>query len=196
MRSDVPQHPTPLLQYEDDPGIIYVIDTDFRIVYCNAAWDRFAMENGGEHLLRETQIGRSVLEVTPIALLRFYQTLYDSVIRDRERQGRDVLFECSSPDTYRRFHMHLALRQLAGGQTFLVVVNSLVIEKPYPADGMFRRSVLRDINGMITMCAHCRRVRIPGSIDTRVWAPDLVKEMPAEVSHDICGVCFDLHHNA
>lgn len=41
-----PMSQSELARYEDDPAIVYGVDSEFRIRYCNAAWDRFAAENG------------------------------------------------------------------------------------------------------------------------------------------------------
>lgn len=88
-------------QFDDDPAIIFLLDSTFCLRYCNPAWDRFAKENGGYHLLRETQIGRSVIDVTPSPLRPFYSTLYQSVLDSGEETY--CYYECSSDETFRRF---------------------------------------------------------------------------------------------
>jgi hypothetical protein len=42
--------------FEDDPSVVYVLDDDLRLAYCNKAWDEFAEHNGGAHLRRVEQL--------------------------------------------------------------------------------------------------------------------------------------------
>jgi len=92
-------------RFEDDPAIIYVVNTDLNIVYCNAAWDQFALKNGGETMRRDSQIGRNVIEITPPPLRPFYARLYARALIGGQKM--DCQYECSSVETTRRFHMHL-----------------------------------------------------------------------------------------
>ena len=39
---------------EQDPSVIFVLDREYRLRWCNAAWDQFARENNGEQLLRDS----------------------------------------------------------------------------------------------------------------------------------------------
>jgi hypothetical protein len=76
-----------------------------------------------------------------------------------------------------------------------VVINSLVLEQEQQRQAFRDDSqALREENGLITMCSHCRRTRLPNAVDTWVWIPDLVRRMPMDVSHGICPVCFDIHY--
>jgi hypothetical protein len=184
--------PESLPEFEDNAAIIFVLDCAFRLRYCNAAWDRIALEHGGADVVRETQIGRSVMEVTPEPLRRFYTVLYRRVLRSGE--GEDHLYECSSDETTRFFHMHVS-RKDAGRGSFLVVINSLVVEQARQRRGFAGDAkAMRQENGLIIMCSHCRRTRVPGAADLWVWIPDFVRRTPSEVSHGICFVCFDIHY--
>ncbi len=86
-------------------------------------------------------------------------------------------------------------RKDTGQGPFLVVINSLVLEEAQQRE-IFRGDpqALREENGFITMCAHCRRTRVPKAVEVWVWIPDLVRRMPMDVSHGICAVCFDIHY--
>ena len=182
-----------LAEYEDDAAIIYGVDSGFRIRYCNRAWDRFAAANGGSPLLRDRQIGMSVMAVTPLILRPFYARFYESVLRTGERAERE--YECSSDTIYRRFHMFIARRDVPGRDPLLVVVNSLVVEDEHPYESFpFDAPALRDENGLFTMCSHCRRTRLPGAHDCWVWVPELVRETAADVHHGMCSVCLELHY--
>ena len=35
---------------ETDPAVIFCLDAELRLTYCNAAWDQFAQENGAPEL--------------------------------------------------------------------------------------------------------------------------------------------------
>jgi hypothetical protein len=76
-------------------------------------------------------------------------------------------------------------------------MNSPILEEPHPErDAPYDTDALRDKHGLITMCTHCRRTRLPVSPDTWVWVPELVRRMPPEVSHGICSVCFDIYYGS
>jgi hypothetical protein len=182
-------------QFEDNPAVIYVLNSALNIAYCNAAWDEFARRNGGGTLVRNQPIGTNALDVTPTPLLPFYTTLFRTVLRGG--QGMDCLYECSSDEIFRRFHMYVTRKEVPGAGPFLVVVNSLVLEKQHDKPKILcDLRILREENGLITMCAHCRRVRLPKVDEGWVWVPDLVRNMPAEASHGICTVCFDIHYGS
>ena len=185
--------PKSMAEYEENPAIIYVLDSAFCLTYCNRAWDRFALDNGGADLLRGTYLGHSAIKATPLPLRPFYTAMYGHVLE----YGReaDCVYECSSAETFRRFHMHVKRRVVPNGGSFAVVINSLVLEEPHRSpDAPYNTEALRDKNGLVTMCTHCRRTLLPQSLDTWVWAPDLVRKMPLNVSHGICPVCFDIYY--
>lgn len=183
------------LRFESDPAVIFVLDSDFRLTYCNAAWNRFALENGGSpQVLRERQIGRSVMEATPEPLKRFYSSLYAKVLFDEP--SSDHLYECSSAETFRRFHMGIQRIEISEHDPFLVVVNSLLLEEPPQQSAAgYDPEAMREKNGLITMCAHCRRTRMPES-GGWVWAPELIRHMPMDVSHGLCPVCWEIHYGS
>jgi len=187
--------PNAFAQFDDDPAVIYVLDRALNITYRNAAWDKFALRNGGGALTRDRQTGMNALDATPTPLLPFYTALYKAVLRDGN--GMDHLYECSSDKIFRRFHMHVTRKEVPGTGHFLVVVNSLIVDKQHDKPKVrYDLRILREENGLITMCSHCRRVRLPKVDEGWVWVPDLVRNMPPEVSHGLCTVCFDIHYGS
>ena len=196
MQEDAPP-PEFRSQFEHNSAIIYMLDSNLNIAWCNAAWDRFALENGGDRLVREHQIGHNVLDVTPPPLLPFYEKLFGSVLHDGKE--RDHVYECSSDDVFRRFHMHVVRKDITGEGSFLVIVNSLIFETAQretaqrPAMNSDFQALYED-NGFITMCSHCRRTRVPNAGDHWVWVPDFVRRMPRHVSHGLCLFCFGIHY--
>lgn len=184
-------------QLASDQAVIYALNSEFRLIWCNEAWDQFARENGGLELLGAAQIGVSVMAVTPAPLQAFYAGLYR-----RALNGEDFVehsYECSSDETFRIFHMQVKRMKLPESDPFLVVVNSLNLEESIPHSAALpapTRESLRQASGLITMCCHCRRTQIPGSENTWVWIPDLVREMPDEATHGICPTCFSMHYGS
>src|ERR1035437_1131049 len=65
--------------FEDEVGVVFGLDEGFKITYCNPAWDRFAVENGGsEELLRESQLGRPLFDSIPQVLHECYEEAFQS----------------------------------------------------------------------------------------------------------------------
>jgi len=156
-------------EFEDDRSVIYLLDDNLRIAYCNKAWDEFAERNGGVKLQRTEQVGRRVLDSTEEPLKAFYRSAFERALA--EHQAWEHLYECSSPGLYREFHMQVLPVQ---SPPCLVVVNSLVVEKPHervirpPLTALYRTS-----GGVITMCMHCRRTRGASSQFTAHARPGL-----------------------
>jgi hypothetical protein len=180
---------------EHDPAVIYVVDAGIRIVYCNAAWDSFALANGGDSLLRPAPIGRDLMAAVPWDLHEFYLRAFEEV--RRSGSPWDHQYECSSADVFRRFHMRVVAATPGDPGTPLIIVNSLEIEQPHQhAPGLEDRRSYRDRNGIVTMCCHCRRTKRPEALEVWDWVPEFVREPPARVSHGLCAWCFQLHYGA
>ena len=179
---------------EKDASVIYALDKDLRITYCNEAWDRFAIENGGRGLERERQSGRSVMEVVPRPLQPFFEKGYRRVLQKRENW--EHTYECSSSTIYRTYRMAAYPDPESSG---LVVVNSLITERPLTSEHGSAKaasdSVYVDSYGLITVCCHCRRTHRAGSIGAWDWVPAYVENPPPMVSHGICEVCMNLYYS-
>jgi len=173
---------------EADTAIIYMLDSDLRIIYCNKAWDQFASRNGGTGLNRRTILGMPVLDVVAEPLKAFYEDAFS--LAKEKGQSWEHDYECSSPSAFRLFHM----RVLPLADSYLLVENSLRFERPHgperpvmPADSALYVSK----DGVLTMCSHCRRTR---RIDTTTapvwdWVPAYLVEPPGSVSHGLCRNC-------
>jgi hypothetical protein len=169
---------------EDEPSVVYVLDSNLRLAYCNKAWDEFAMQNGGAHLLRNEQLGRSVLDSISGPLKPFYGSVFERTLADQ--QPWEHVYECSSPDCYREFHERVLPLK---APPRLVVVNSLVVDKAHersasdPVVSRYRAS------GVIVMCSHCRRTRRSAEPNIWDWVPAFLAAPPDNVSHGLCPVC-------
>lgn len=168
------------------PDVICVLDAGLRIVYCNAAWDRFAADNAGTACHSSAVIGKPMLDFIPEPLARFFRTAFEVVIASGQPFEFD--YECSSALTFRMFRMRI-LPMLGAGE--FMVVHSLRIERPHdraavsPDDVRFRGS-----NGLVVMCCHCRRTRRGAEPALWDWVPDYVAKPPARVSTGICPSCY------
>jgi len=177
---------------EHDSAVIYMLDRSLCITYCNWAWDYFAESNQAESERREFQMGRSVLEVIPGVLRPFFEERYRTVMESGKPFEHD--YECSSAELYRVFRMRAYPLPKEDG---LVVVNSLVIERPHdperkvlaPRDGQWSRP-----DGTVEMCCHCRRTRRISQPDVWDWVPLHIAEPPERISHGMCNVCLNLYY--
>ena len=176
--------------FEDDPSVVYVLDDDLRLAYCNKAWDEFAEHNGGAHLRRVEQLGNPVLDAISEPLKTFYGSVFERSLA--EQQPWEHWYECSSPECYRGFHMQVLPLQ---APPRLIVVNSLVVEKAHQRIGRAPlTAVYRSTEGLIGMCMHCRRTRRTEEGDIWDWVPEFLAKPPDNVSHGLCPSCFRYYY--
>ena len=173
---------------EADNAIIYLLQPDLRIIYCNKAWDRFAEQNGGLGLIRPAILGTRILDVIPEPL----KSYYENGLTQAKEKGRpwEHDYECSSPEFYRLFHM----RVLPLADSYVLVESSLRVERLHgldrpemPANAVFYLNE----HGILTMCSHCRRTRRIGMAEGPVWdwVPSFLVDPPGRVSHGLCPNC-------
>ena len=172
---------------ETDPSVMYMLSPTLRIVYCNRAWDEFAAANGGVGIDRCAVQGTSALDVIAEPLRGFYSNAFERVQSESRPWEHD--FECSSAGLFRLFHM----RVLPLGASFLLVENSLRIERPHSPDltDIANSPAYVDEHGIVTMCCHCRRTRRIGSGEIPVWewVAEFLTNAPGLVSHGLCMNC-------
>jgi len=177
---------------EKDPAVIYALDPELRIVYCNEAWDRFCAANGAAGLRRDSQIGRPILEAIPPVLQPYFRGNYQSVIATG--QPWEHSYECSSPTEFRQFRMMACPDPEAKG---IVVVNSIWVERAHNPlerwDQIPDEHVYCSEEGYITMCCHCRRAR-RWRTSRWDWVADYLRLPPQQVTHGICDVCLNLYY--
>jgi hypothetical protein len=172
---------------EVDRSVVFVLDADLRIVYCNQAWDVFARENNGYGNTRASVLGTSWIGVIPEPLKKFYADGVAEIHRSGMAWEHD--FECSSPDSYRRLHM----RVLPLPEFHLLFQSSQRVEKTQSQDLDADAENFTYVNqfGVVTMCAHCRRARRADPDQHKFWdfVPRLVRKSPDSVSHGLCPKC-------
>jgi PAS fold len=183
--SDLAAFLEPLRESDDS---VFVLSRDLRIVRTNAGYARFANDNGGAEALGRSRHGMNVLDAISPPLRAFYARVFAEALSSGERAELD--YECSSPARFRRFRM--VVYPIDG--EFLVVVNSLVsetehAETPYaPSDATYA------VEGLVTMCGHCRRVRRPGAVRRWDWVPAYVATPGANISHGLCDACAAFYY--
>ncbi len=171
---------------EQAPAVSYILDSDLRFVYCNPAWDKFAVENGGPQLAGGRVIGAELFSCVPPVLRVFYSGIFAQVRRSA-LVWRHV-YECSSPERYRTFRM--LIHVLASH--WLLVTNSLVVERahshPVEADPG-HPEIYANEHGLISMCAHCRCSQRRDKPEQWDFVPAHFKLRPSTISHALCPVC-------
>jgi hypothetical protein len=174
--------------YSNDPAIVYALDADLRLVRSNPSWDRFARENGAPELTGPSVLGAKIMDVIPAVLGDFYGNAYDQV-RRFQRPWCHV-FDCSSADLSRSFQM----RVLPAAGNHLIVVNTLIREEPHQERIAYRIEEYTDADGIVTMCANCRRAEHlthPGRWD---WLPLLLASSGTLVRPGLCAFCFAYYY--
>jgi hypothetical protein len=183
----------PRATLEDDPGVSFVLDGELRLLYCNPAWDQFAVQDEEPHLCADHMLGKPVLEGTSGELFDYYRALYGEALRDRKPRDHD--FHCSSPSLERLMRMHVyPLRNTAA----LLITCSTRVQRPHstsseePIEGVYRNH-----HGVVVMCSNCRRTRRADKHpETWDWVSDFVMHQPARVSHGLCNLCLDYYYPA
>lgn len=177
---------------ESDTSVIFGLDPDLNITYCNPAWDRFARDNGGEHLCRPAPIGRCILDFISGPAQDHYAAFYRRMLAQSDPGEFD--YDCSSPDKHRKFRLRaIPMRKNPG----LLVINSLRLERSHdcPACAPLEERY-RTADGLIVICGNCRRARrnLPG-VEHWDWVPEFVRHLPDRVSHGLCAPCLE-HYRA
>ena len=177
----------PFHTIEYDPAIVFALDRELRIIYCNRAWDVFAEANGGAFLKRPAPYGLPLLDVIPEELKALYRSAYLNVFATKRQWAYE--YECSSATVYRLFRMTALRRPKVD---FVWVTNFLLEESPH---GDERRPVIYpnppaygEPDESVRMCCLCRRTRRKHG---RVWdwVPAYVKTPPARVAPAVCEDC-------
>jgi hypothetical protein len=178
--------PSPFEAIERDPAIVYALDRELKILYCNEAWDRFAESNGGAALKRPTPYGMCVLDVIPEPLQTFYRSAYLSVFATSRHWVHE--YECSTAAMHRLYRLTALHRPK---EDFILVANFLLEERPHGDERPVRQPDPATYQGpdvSIEMCSLCRRTR---RRDRRGWdwVPAYVEKPPARLAYSVCASC-------
>jgi hypothetical protein len=174
-------------EYDRDDSIVYLLDAELRIARCNPAWDQFAIANDGEQTVSSKVLGTYVLDVVPSVLKPFYRAAYGNV----QRFGRDWwhVFECSSPTVSRTFQMRI----LDCGSGELLTINTLLRQVSLDAQPRGNVEDYAAMDGIITMCSHCRRVKNLRKSGAWDWIPQLLIRGRVLATFGPCDFCAAYH---
>ncbi|MGZ4878920.1 MAG: hypothetical protein ACXV5M_12225 [Candidatus Angelobacter sp.] len=178
---------------ESSPHACFALTESLDICYCNSAWDRFALENGGgPDVLAAAILHKPFLQFVPEDLRENFRNLFHRARTMGRLQSQD--YECSSAQLFRVYRMQVYPLQPGSG---FVVMNSLRVVHPHtravcePDDARYRCE-----RGLIHMCANCRRTCRIGDPETWDWVPAYVERPRREMTHTICPFCREYYYSA
>jgi len=180
------------------PNSVYGLDSNLNISYLNPGWFEFAEDNGSNVFVSdEWSLGTNIFDCIPNVLESFYRDLYETTLSEKGATvvPRQSEYECSSPELYRNFSMHL----YPMGKDGIVVVNSLIVEEPHKSrsvDGLieFEKKDYLDENGILHQCANCRRTQNLNTPERWDWIPIFIEKPYPKTSHGICSVCMQHYY--
>jgi hypothetical protein len=169
---------------EKHHGSIYAIWADGTLGYFNAAWQRFAADNGGEPAISDKYpVGSSIFPGMSREFREFYERSFGACLASQEPWRHE--YECPSPETRRLFQMVT----YPLGREGLLIVNSLLVRHPLAhAEGNARQYANED--GMLTQCWRCQRFVRRGDVPCWDGVRHWEHSVPANVSHSICPICL------
>jgi hypothetical protein len=178
--------PSSFESIERDAAIVFALNRELRIVYCNEAWDRFAQSNGGTALMRPIPYGLCVLDVIPEPLKSRYRVAYLNVFATRRQWVHE--YECSSSTVYRLFKMTALQRP---EDDLILVANFLLEQRPHGAERPVMApdpAAYEGSDHSVAMCSVCRKSRPRGGRRWH-WVPAYVERPPARVVYGLCESC-------
>ena len=178
--------PSSLEVIERDSAVVFALNRELKILYCNEAWDRFAQSNDGTALMRPIPYGICVLDVIPEPLKSRYRAAYLNVFATKRQWVHE--YECSSSTVYRLFQMTALHRP---EDDFILVVHFLLEQRPHgderpvmpPDPAAYEGSA-----NSVAMCSVCRKSRRHRR-RTWHWVPAYVDHPPARVVYGVCESC-------
>ena len=171
---------------EESPAVSYILDSNYRFIYANPAWDMFALSNGGPQLAGEGVIGFNLFDAIPNALKPVYEDAFQRVAETGAVGGKT--YPCSSPEHVRRFRMKIYFMER---RNWFLVTNSLVAEFQHRKSRTADQDAYFD-RGIVSMCAHCRCSRRVDGSNRWDFVPEYLrlKGLQAlKVSQGLCPVC-------
>jgi PAS domain-containing protein len=175
-----------LYALDSSPMVSYAVDANLRIQYCNPAWDRFATDNAAPELKAEWTLGTDLHHVIPEDLCPLYLQAFDQA--EKSGTAWECLYECSSPQMFRRFQMRIHPLRPPG---WALVTNALTIERPHTEAVTGGLEAYIDSHAQITVCSHCRRSRRADRPDQWDFVPTHLEPNLSNISHGLCPICLE-----
>ena len=173
---------------------IYGLSKDLELIYINPGWIRFANENGGGiSTLNEYPIGTSIINTMDESKIKaFYIENYTNVLKTGKVWNHK--YECSSKDESRIFNQRTYRLKNGDG---LIVINSLLVKLPMKSiDRKAYQAVEENYlhtTGLITQCCNCKNTQRAKQPNIWDWVPAWIKNIPSNMSHSICPICYDYY---
>ena len=186
------QHFT-LSMLEAHSGTIYGLWPDLTLAYMNPAWFNFARENQGiPQVTQRWVLGKVITDALPDVLHPFYVELYLNALDNHESESLKHEYECSSPQQYQRFDMHL--HNLGAGAGLLIInteqvrcEHSRTLARPDTQTYLQR-------DGDYLQGSHCRCDQSHQQLNRWDWIPNWLNASPGEIKHTLCPACFDYYY--
>lgn len=169
---------------ENSPHVSYILDSRFRITYCNPAWDRFAYRNALHPLTAASVIGTPAWKFTPWELQPFFAMVFDHV-RSTGNSWRHT-YDCSSPRIHRLSEM--TIYPLVDPIGYLIT-NSVLVEESHTHALDPDPSRYHDELSKLTICSHCRCTRAVSDPITWEFVPSHLGLPADQVEHNLCPLC-------
>lgn len=165
-----------------EEGVVVLLDREGVIVWHNAAWLRFALENEGFAIAQHFSVGSRYLDGVSGPLRVYFAAMFSDVMVTQEPFEQD--YECSSPLLFRRHHLRVLP---IADQGLLVEHTPRVVHAHGAPELESDEREYRDSRGLVVQCSNCRRVHRVG--DGWHWVGPWVSRPPANTSHGLCPAC-------
>jgi len=180
-----------LLMLKNSEQVSYVLDSSLNLVLHNKAWDRFAKENSAPELAAAEFKGTNLLEVIDESLRPFYKDAFNRVTR--EKTVWEWIYECSSPELFRKFLMRVYPIEPEG---WFLVTNHILVEVDHPTGKTDSMEYYVNAEGQIRVCVHCRCSKRAAPPERWDFVPALLKPEIAIVTHGLCPICKEYFYPA
>jgi hypothetical protein len=175
---------------ERSHNVACLLDRDLTLIYCNPAWNVFAMANDGEAALAEKVVGRNLLDFATEPV----KTLYEQLFAAARASGTvwPFRFECSSREVIRWHRMEaFPLDEDCFAVVYACVQGEPRVDEGTPANA----SLYVGPGGLITMCSNCRKTRRQSELAVWDWVPEHFElKYRLRTSHGICSSCWAFYY--
>jgi len=169
---------------KDSEQVSYILDSSLNLVYHNEAWDRFALENSAPELAGDAVLGVNILDVTDEDLRPFYTNAFNTATR--EQTIWEWVYECSSPEQFRKFLMRVHPIEPDG---WLLATNHILIQAEHAQGETGRREDYVNADGQVRVCVHCRCSKRAAAPERWDFVPANLKRELDNVTHGLCPIC-------
>lgn len=166
---------------------------DFTLALVNAAWWRFAYENGAPDDFRvRFGLGSSMVDAISGPQRRYYEIALRRVLTTG-RSWRHI-YRCPSTTVDRTFHLEVI--PVGHGRGLLLThAPQVIAPRPDAGDDLgFEPARYVDAQGVVHQCGHCRRVRRADEPNRWDWVSAWIRVAPRRVSQGLCRLCLELHY--